>query len=357
MILFLFLFLSTITWCLIVRFALHKTITWGETAAQIGIGIVVSLFGLMLTASFPAYDIEVFNGKVTEKYSEKVSCSHSYQCNPRKVCTTVNKKKECHTEYDTCYEHPWDRSWRVQSTLGRFTVDREDRRGLEEPKRWSEVKVEDPVSETRNYRSYVRDVPENFMSHVTGETIMKEYEGRIPKYPSDIFDMYKINRVIEAGQAVPNLDDWNKRTSEFLKDRGSEKKVNLVTVFTNEESQRFSQAIEAAWMGGKKNDVIVIMGTPQWPKISWVRVLSWTESEFFKVYTRNSVLAMENVNIDKYFEIMKETIDEHYVYSSMRRFEYMTENRTPPTWAIVTAVLLTIIANIVTTYIFHKNNF
>lgn len=357
MVLFLFLISGSLAWCLFVKLVLHKTVTWSEFAIQMFVAIVIAGMGVVITIPQPSYDVEILNGKVLEKYSEKVSCSHSYDCNPRRVCSGSGKDRSCRTVYDTCYEHFWDRSWRVKTSFDTHTVSRVDRRGLTEPEKWTAVKVGEPASDSSMYRSFVREVPEHFMSHITAEMIMKDYEGKIPTYPSKIYGMYKIDRLVQAGIKVPDAQAWNERTSEFLKERGAAKKVNLVTVFTNEKDQRFSQAIEAAWMGGKKNDVITIIGVEEWPKISWVRVLSWTESEYFKVATRDKLYAMENVDIDKYFTIMGESIDKDYTYSSMRRFEHLSNDRAPPLWAIVTAIILTVLANLVTTYIMHKNEF
>lgn len=355
MILFLFLAGSTITWCLFVKFILHKTVTWTEFGISIAVGLLTSAVCIFLTLPFPVMDIEVLNGEVTGKYSKQVSCSHSYPCNPRTVCSRTGKTTSCRTVWSTCYEHSYDMSWRIKSTVGEITIHKEDRRGLTQPARWTKVVVGEPASVTNSYRSYVREAPEHFMSHVTGQAAIKDYEGKIPKYPDDIYDYYRINRVVEAGIKVPDKDQWNQRTSEFLKKRGADKKVNLVTVFTNEKSYRFSEAINASWFGGKKNDVVVIISTETWPKISWVRVLSWTDAEIFKISTRNELIEMSEVNIDKYFDILGRNIDELFVYRSMRDFEHLSENQPPPLWAIIVSILVVISINIGTTIFMHRN--
>ena len=39
-----------------------------------------------------------------------------------------------------------------------------------------------------------------------------------------------------------------------------------------------------------KNDVVVVMGTPSYPRIDWVQVLSWTDVELFKVQLRDELM-------------------------------------------------------------------
>ena len=109
---------------------------------------LVVLFIQLATEQAKTADYNFINGAVLNKRIEKVSCSHSYECNCRQVCSTSynssTKKTEtsCHKVCDTCYEHNNDFSYRVYSNAMDkiFTIDRIDPQGLKVPPRFEEIK-------------------------------------------------------------------------------------------------------------------------------------------------------------------------------------------------------------------------
>src|SRR5574342_424492 len=112
------------------------------------------------------HDVEVWNGVVTGKEQNTVSCSHSYQCNCRQSCTGSGKNQSCTTVCDTCYEHSHDYDWDVYTSINdTITIDRVDRQGVNEPSLWTAVKMGEPVSVTHSYKNYIKASPGTLFRH------------------------------------------------------------------------------------------------------------------------------------------------------------------------------------------------
>src|SRR6185369_625968 len=97
-------------------------VTYLEFFGQIA--AVALVVGLGFGASYwsGTSDTEVWNGQVTSKTQDRVSCSHDYKCRCRSetTCTGSGKNRSCtsSTVCDTCYEHSYDVDWAVHASTG-----------------------------------------------------------------------------------------------------------------------------------------------------------------------------------------------------------------------------------------------
>ena len=133
----------------------------------------------------------------------------------------------------------------------------------------------------------------------------------VPTYPKNIQDYYRINRAISVGVAVPDIQQWNADISNILKQLGPQKQANVIVLFVNTNDPQYEYALRSAWLGGKKNDIVVMIGSTEYPKIDWVRVMSWTDKEIFKIELRDAIQELENIDREKIiysFHLKKEII-------------------------------------------------
>jgi len=216
-----------------------KKITWKEAITHvviqmIFIGIMVAF---MLTSNMS--DNEIWNGSITKKERNKVSCRHSYECNCvtkyRKVCSGSGKNRTCHTESyevcETCYEHSFDVDWNLYNNIGEsWRVSRIDRQGITEPPRWTKTKIGDPTSSRHSYPNYIKGSPDSLFKTGLNDQM---YKDKLPKYPLGIYDYYKLNRLVTVGINVKNRDAWNKGISKISSELGPTKQVNIVVVLTS----------------------------------------------------------------------------------------------------------------------------
>lgn len=249
----------------------HK-ITMKEWGLQF-LGLILSTglcAGIIGIVSFSnTYDTEILNGYVTSKQSVHVSCDHMYQCG--QSCSTDGKgNTSCVPIY--CPEHAYDVDWDVHTTVGTFTIDRVDRQGLHEPKRFTDVNIGEFAATSSYTKNYLLIDKGRFD---TDEAIVKKYEGKVPKYP-DTFDYYRFNRVVNTTDRSFNY--LNVFLNNNLREMGARKQLNIIVVVT-EYSNDFYNALYKEWNGGKKNDVILVYGIDSSNNIKWFRATSFADGQ------------------------------------------------------------------------------
>lgn len=357
---FVLLFPLIVPW--ITKLIWPHEIKWVEMLTALGVGVVVSAIVFACGMVSQTADVEVWNGEVISKTTEHVSCSHSYDCNCRTVripqsCSGSGTKRTCsgggtERKCDTCYEHRFDVSWDVHSNVGNWNISRVDRQGLVPPPRWTQVNPGDPASSTHMFTNYVKAVPDSlFHANLTNT-----FEGKIPEYPSSIYDYYKIDRVLSVGVPVPDIGNWNQDVSNMLRKLGPQKQANAIVVFVNTADESYMHALEGKWIGGKKNDVIVVMGVTEYPKIDWVGVSSWTDKAILKVQLRDDIMALGTVDRPKIINAINSNIMKTFTRKQMKDFEYLKYQIEPPFWVLTLAIILGILASLSTSYAFYRNN-
>lgn len=316
-------------------------------------GLIVAIItaGWFVGRASQSWDVEIWNGQVESKQSRQGSCEHSYVCNCRQSCTSsTNGGSSCTTTCDTCYEHAFDITWELNSNVGNIRINREDRQGLIEPSRWRAAQIGDPVAVTNSYTNYVKGAPNSLFNALAEKNALVKYQAIIPPYPSDIIDYHYVNRVLPVGVSMPDIATWNQELALRLRKLGAEKQVNWVFVITSQANPDFADALRVAWLGGKKNDVIVILGTPSYPKIDWVRVLSWSDKELFKVQLRDDLLALGTVQQSPVFDIVEKHVRSTYSRKRMREFAYLQAEIRPPFWLLVVLGIFSVLASLGNTW-------
>lgn len=329
----------------ILRLIWPREIAWLEMGVSILAALIITgaVYGAGMFAQ--TYDTEVWSGQVTSKEMDRVSCSHSYSCN----CSTDSKGNQ---SCDTCYEHTWDYDWNVNTDIGTFTIDRVDRQGTHEPPRWTVVQKGDPVSDTHRFTNYVKAVPDSLFH----KNAVAGFSSLVPTYPDRIYDYYRINRALSVGVVVPDLPQWNYEIAMLERKLGPLKQANVIVLFVNTPDRNYMEALEYKWLGGKKNDIVVVIGAPEYPKINWVGVLSWTDNQLFKVKLRDDVQALGVVDRVKILSAIDTDAIALFKRKEMKDFEYLSHQIEPPTWVLIIALILGIVTSLGTSLYFYRND-
>lgn len=284
-------------------------------------------------------DAQIINGRVVNKTRDEVSCSHSYDCR----CHTVKTKDGSRRECDTCYEHSYDVDWNVKSDIGSIRIDRIDRRGLKEPPRFTQVKIGEPYSERVFYRNPIKGNPYSLYNKST-LSMVEAWGPKLPEYP-EIGDYYRIDRVLTSGFAPKDLNIWQADLSNINRDLNPLKKVNVNLVLTSEKSLDFVQALDAKWIGGKKNDVTAIVSANADQSINWVRVLSYSADSRLKVYLRDHLLEVGTVDREKFMKIIAADVSVFYQHESFRKFDYLSSSTEMSDIAFYVSLIITILSS------------
>lgn len=149
-------------------------------------------------------------------------------------------------------------------------------------------------------------------------------------------------RVLSSG--VPIEKDWIKTVEwdmDVLADRvGSSKEANPLLYFTNQD-QGFVEALKDRWIGGKKNDVIVVVGVKEWPKVDWVDVVAWSKNASFSVETQDALTMVDLSDREHLMRTLTSLIQTKFERNPMSSFEYLKFEIEIPHWIIwVSGILL-----------------
>ncbi len=338
------LLLIIVVIALLCKLRWSKTITWTEAGVQTAVVcfLVISVYELSMFSA--SYDVETLNGKVTGKEKEWVSCEHSYSCHCKTVSSGSGKNKTTRRVCDTCYRHFNDWNWNVKTSLGDFTISRIDDRGYYKPPRWTAVQNNQPVAFPHVYTNYVKAAPDSLFHPIL------DFKGDLPEYPG-FYDYQYSDRVIGVSK---DQKIWNEVLATSLNDRGRIKQVNYVIVFTN-KSPIFADALQSKWIGGKKNDIVVVLGVKTYPNIDWVKVFSWSKQDIVNVSLRNALLDSKTVDPYKTLSIINDNVDKFYVRRPMSDFKYLENDVQPSAWIVVLTLIIGVISSIALAYHFHRN--
>ena len=279
-------------------------------------------------------DVQIFNGEVVSKDRIHDSYVESYQCNCRTVTSGSGKDQTSTQVCDTCYRDHFTVSWTCRSNIGDITIEHLDELSKRvyntpDPHRYSIIQNGDPVSLSGTYTNWIKAVPDSLFKPLQTAQVQK-YAGKLPTYPDQIYDYYKIDRVLGVGVNIPNIKDWNDRLSNSLRILGPTKQANVVILLTNELDAKYADALRDVWVNGKKNDIVVVMGITDFNQpANWVRVLALTKENIFQVHLRDRLLALPNITSAGVIgEIQDETI-KTFKRKSMKEFAYL-ENEILP---------------------------
>lgn len=182
-----------------------------------------------------------------------------------------------------------------------------------------------PATSTRRWTNKIKVVPTVF-SYAPVPTNVAVFP-----WPSNP-DWLKSDRLVGTSSAL-----FDQREFDLMNSRlGPNKKVNVIMVGWGREDATFAQYQEAAWVGGKKNDLVICFGglTKKKPA-AWARVFGWTESNECK---RNiETLLLNNPASGKLLSDIEREISRNYKIKDWTKFDYITVP--PPAWAVWVLVI------------------
>lgn len=305
-----------------------------------------------ISAYSNTYDTEILNGEVTNKRMERVSCRHPYCCKYCESCSTDSKGNRSCTTYccRTCYDHPYDQDWNVFTNLGTYTIATLDRQGLKEPPRWTKAEKGQPVAQKHLFINYIKGVPQSLFNE---NAVDANLAAKVPPYPNNVYDYHYVDRVLPVGVSVRDLRSWNYDLGLILRKLGIRKQANVVIIPTN-LPPAFMDEVNRSWLGGKKNDIIIGIGTDG-KNIMWVRVLSWSKAETFKVELRDALLASQ-FDRQQIMGVIETQIMKGFVRRPWSDFDYLKNEIEPSTTACVVIGILAFFASLGLAFYFHKND-
>jgi hypothetical protein len=348
-----------LAWPFIAQRIWHTNITYLEMGIQVVSVTIITSIVWAIGSWAATVDTEVWNGEIVKKLRDHGTYTQSYDCFCSESCSGSGSSRSCSTTCQTCYEDHYTVDWRAETTVGNFTfksLDSTSKRvyNTPDPKNYKQCYKGQPASIEHNYTNYVQAAPDSLFH--SNEAITKQFADKIPQKPR-VYDHYKYTRVLNYGV----LDKKQQTLLEEMLDvalisMGASKQVNIIVIFTKIKDQNFRFAVENAWQGGEKNDVVVFIGANADNTIAWADVMTWalnSGNELLQVELRNELLDIPTIDATTVGQTIIQLVNDGYIRPKMENYEYLESSSTPPTWAIIIALMFAFGGSIGLTWVFY----
>jgi hypothetical protein len=140
---------------------------------------------------------------------------------------------------------------------------------------------------------------------------------------------------------------------------GPAKQANILVIFTKHD-KNFKYALERAWIGGKKNDIVVIFGIIKYPTVDYVDVFTFANStgnERFRVILRDNITqaTATGFDVNTVTNIISTDVNKYFVRYQMENFVYLQDEISIPTAALVSMLFITFVSGILLFVNFRGN--
>lgn len=319
----------------------RDTISVKEFALQLLISITLAVTGWMLARWHSMLSVEHWNGRIISKDAGTQSCCHC-----RTVCDARDKDGNCTSSHEEC-SHTYDNWWSIVVSTGDELSD--DCNGSDStPNWWAQAKVGDPASVPRNYTNYLRADPESLL-HRSADP---EDLATIPPFP-EIHDYYKVSKVVtHNGIRAPR--HWQPELMELNANLGDLRQVDVTVFLTTRPDPELAHAVEAKWLYGPKNALIVVMGTNH-KTITWARVVTISDVEELAITLRDELpgRALDDPTLIKF---IGQQVEAKFQRKPMADYEYLASAATPKGWALAGLYLLVLLISVGLTLLMHRKD-
>lgn len=286
------------------------------------LSLFISVTGISISLMSKYSDTEIWNGEVVSKDRTHGTYEDPYDC----FCTT---SKDGYQTCQTCYETRYTVDWTAKTTVGNFTFKTIDKSrksvyNSPDPVDYVACFIGEPASIEHSFTNYIKGDPDSLYN---SKDINQDLYV-IPIYPT-VHGHYKLNRVINnSGLDNVLVDKLNKNLNNGLRKLGNEKQVNVIVILTNNIDPMYKFAVENAWIGAKKNDVVIFLSLNS-SNLQWSDVMTFAGNignEFFQVKLRDKLSEFETYDPDKLSRVILTTIGQSYDRPEMTQFEYVKES-------------------------------
>lgn len=331
-----------------ITFYFRRRIDYKELAIQFAASWLIGALVLALGGMLKTHDTELWNGQVVSKSRVHGTYEEAYDC----YCSTDSDGIEsCSTCYETHYTVDWD----VRCTVGVVDIKYLDRTSKSvynspNPKAYTNAYKGESCATQHSYTNYLIAAESSIFNKDTGQDFSMY---SVPPYPY-VHSYYKVNRVFGFGKLNKEL---NHRLNLGLRALGPSKQANIILI-GNQYDNMYRYAVEQQWKGGKKNDIIVLIGMDKTNTLSWVDTITLGENagnELMTVKMRDSIMSLKSSKAEIADNILS-IVGKHFDRKAMEEYTYLKDDITPDTWVVVLSLLLCLGVNIGVAIFFYKQN-
>jgi hypothetical protein len=321
----------------------NHRVVWWEWMVSAAAGLLVAGIVHYAAIASMTHDTETWSGQMTRaihwpEWIEEYTVTH----------TTTDSKGNT-SSYTTTHHRTHEQYWEAETTLGQ-TVQIPESDFQKIRKSFNNLTTETPYKSGFDSGDPNIYVAYNKTGYVYPCTASREFENRVKAAPS-VFSFAKVPAGTPVFSYPPNGNIWNSdrvlgtakqvvgvRAWDLLNsDLGPRKKVNLILIGFGDRGADIAQWQQAAWIGGKKNDLVLCYGGPN-EKPTWARVFGWTESELVKANLQTILL--ENAVSESLLPLIRKEVVANYQIKDWKKFDYITITPRASAWYWLIGTLL-----------------
>ncbi len=170
-----------------------------------------------------------------------------------------------------------------------------------------------PITDHRHFENRIKASPSVFSFPPIPANV------KVHPYPAN-GDPWRSDRLIGSAALLDNLafDQMNSRL-------GPTKKVNVILIGAGSQDSFFSQWQEAAYIRGRKNDIVIVYGGVN-TQPTWCRVFSWGEGPALKAI---ETLVMDKGVTNSLFPLIEAEIRAGFTRADWKKWSYLTIEISP----------------------------
>lgn len=353
----------------------QRSVTWWEYFVPLGVSIILVVSSKAITEHVQVTSKEYWGAFVErieyyEQWDEWITQTCTRQC----CCDS--KGENCSLEtYDCSYRLYHPAEYQIITTIGEsISIGRQQYEQLK-----SKLKNEVFTDLHRDYytidgdmysctwdRDSAKAVPVTSLHHYENrvkaadqsvfhfEKVSKEQRERygIKEYPP-ITENYKQRAVI--GDSSANAAGSDARMQYINGLLGPIKEVRLFVLIYQDQPREAGIYQQWYWSGANMNEFVVCIGIDKSRRVKWCYPFSWTRAEILKTRVKDFVQSQDSLDLNKLADFLQPEIQRSFIRRDFKEFNYLTVE--PPVWAIILTFILTLVANIGTTWWIINNEY
>lgn len=341
----------------------NKEIVVGEWLGGSAVGFIVSLIFQFASTAGMTGDVETWSGQIQRATHHPRWVEQYQQMHTRTVGSGDNKRKEIYftTEYRTHREH-----WVAYTTIP-------DQHEIDRPffdeitKNFGgKIKTEQPGKSGFHAGDRNIYVAYNESGYIYPVTALKSWSNRVKAAPT-LFSFSKVPKDAPVFPWPQNPDwrqsqrllgaaaqDYDITSFDRMNARlGPRKRVNVIMAGFVGKDQEIGELQRAAWVGGKKNDLVLCYGvSAAGGNPTWARVFGWSDSEICK--RKLETILMSGPPSQSILEKIEAEIIAGYKIKDWTAFDYITIE--PPTWSYFAFGFVLVVSQVIFYLWAHGND-
>jgi hypothetical protein len=338
--------------------------------------IFIPIFASLLFTLIFKFTVEKIQVSDTEYWSSLIKKAEYYEPYTtwiHKTCSrTVKVGKSTTTVYYDCsYCEENGPEYKVHNTIGEsFSISNSVYKDL--MKRWKSIPKFVELNRDIDYHGSCGEDGDKYEIYwdqdpLTSEHTVTEhsYENRIQAahtafdfpeiYEIDknlykLFDYPKVKGFSQVSLLGADSIPWmteeernlGKKITEYMSGKWGPIKHGKIWILLFKDSPLTSALMqEAYWDGGNDNELVICIGLSSTSRdLQWVKPFSWTPNRKLLVDLREDIMSLKIYNIKEIQSVIDLNMDS-FKRKDFKEFDYITVE--PPTWAIITTIIISIL--------------